>query len=114
MRLCNKKTFRAPISALRPCLTPASRRALNFSAHQTQHTMCQRITPPILTTSSRRCTFCRVYGPKYSNYFSSAQLYFKVNSPLNGFFINSIDSCSGRFLPSTYINLVMAASVVIS
>ncbi|MBQ5922025.1 MAG: hypothetical protein IIW91_01610, partial [Alistipes sp.] len=46
----------------------------NSNPATTQHAMCQQITPSNLIPSSRRCTFSRVYGPKYSNFFLSAQL----------------------------------------
>lgn len=70
--------------------------------------------PRIIISAIGRCEFGTLYGPKYKNNFSSVQAPYNVNSPLSGRPISSIEASTGRFLPSTYMSLVMAASVVMS
>lgn len=63
---------------------------------------------------ARICDFCILYGPKYRHFFLITQARYNVNSPRRGFLKRAKHSSKGKFLPKTYINLVMAASVVIS
>lgn len=59
-------------------------------------------------------TFGTLYGPKYKNNFFYTQYPHNVNSPLRGFVSSSTLRSNGRFWPSTYMSLVMAASAVMS
>ena len=63
---------------------------------------------------ARICDFCILYGPKYRHFFLITQARYNVNSPRRGFLKRAKLSSKGKFLPRTYISLVMAASVVIS
>ena len=113
--LCRPKqsknhTARA-FSALRPTLGAETATA---SKKLTQHCNSQQITPPRLALWQSKLRFLRTLRTEiYELIFVCASSY-KVNSPLRGFCISSIVCSKGRFLPKTYINFVMAASVVIS
>ena len=63
---------------------------------------------------AHNCDFSILYGPKYRHFFLITQAHYNVNSPRRGFRKSDKLSSSDKFLPKTYINLVMAASVVIS
>lgn len=60
------------------------------------------------------CELGTLYGPKYKNNFFHTQYPHKVNSPLRGLVSSSTLRSKGRFLPNTYMSLVIAASVVMS
>ena len=79
-----------------------------------QHRNSQQITPLGLASQRSQLRFLQTLRTEiYELIFVCASAY-KVNSPLSGFCISSIVASKGKFLPKTYINFVMAASVVIS